>query len=799
MQSYGALPENDPVMLRYADRGTIGRGAMGEVRRVYDRHLERVLAMKVLAQDLVEHRPSRIRFLAEARLTAQLQHPSIVAVHDHGAFNDGRLWFTMREVRGRTLSEVIDELHWKARHGAWPTEGEVTLHRVVDAFRRLCDGVAYAHSKGVVHRDLKPSNLMVGEFGEVQVMDWGLGKRALDLDGACESKPLGDSALTQDGDVVGTPAYMSPEQAAGKRSEIDARSDVWSLGACLRKILTNRPPVEGRSPAVLAFILMGRIKPIASTVDEDHAPLPRDLVVICDKAMAFERPDRYADAGEIAADLGAWLEGVRRRDRALAIVHEAAKLEPEIQELRVRAAVLREEAEATLRALPYAARAEDKYVGWELEDRAAALERSTSLEEVEWLQRLRSALEVVPELNEAHERLADHYRARLLEADACRDANAAARCEALLRLHDRGAHTVFLEGAGTLTLMTDPPGARVTAHRYVDERRRLVTRELRVLGETPLVAIELPHGSYLLTIELDGRPTVRYPVVIERGEHWDGVAPCDDAPTVVPIPTAEELGGDMVYVPVGWFWSGGDPKAGESLKRRRVWVDGLLAAKHPVTNRQFVEHLNRLVRAGREDEARRGAPRSATDSEPLFLDAGEGHYRLPGSSDDAQWDPLCPISFVDWYAAARYAEEVGGRLPDELEWEKMARGVDGRGYACGDHVEPSWVTIMGSTASVPGRTPVTAAPIDESPYGVLGTIGNVREWCANAWLLDGPAIEGARLPRFEKPAGPAADGRAARGGAFHSVPELARAACRFAGEPDNRFAVVGFRVVRSYP
>ncbi|WP_267888118.1 serine/threonine-protein kinase, partial [Sorangium cellulosum] len=173
-----AAPE-PPLPARYRDLGLIAGGSFGEVRRVRDTMLDRVLAMKVLRARFTRAPESRARFLAEAKLTADLQHPGIVAVHDLGEFEDGRLWFTMREVRGRTLGEVLDELHASAGpDGFRETPSGWTFRRLIDAFARLGQAVAYAHSRGVVHRDLKPENVMVGEFGEVLVMDWGLGRRA---------------------------------------------------------------------------------------------------------------------------------------------------------------------------------------------------------------------------------------------------------------------------------------------------------------------------------------------------------------------------------------------------------------------------------------------------------------------------------------------------------------------------------------------------------------------------------------------------------------------------------------------
>jgi len=803
----GTFLPHDPIRSRYRDLGPIGHGGMGEVRRVLDQHLDRVLAMKILSATLLHDESSVRRFQNEARITAGLQHPAIVAVHDHGDLMDGRLWMTMREVRGRTLSDVIHELHNSVRGEAWPeADGGPTLFRVVDTFRRLCDGVAYAHSRGVVHRDLKPANLMVGEFGEVQVMDWGLAKRfderSDEGESEGESLPPLDPTMTQAGDVIGTPAYMSPEQARGDLDLVGPASDVWSLGAVLRKILTNKPPVEGPSPAVIAQIILGQVKSIAETKEPWTPELPPDLVAIAERAMATKIEDRYADAGALGDDLGAWLEGARRHKTALAIVDAAGQREPEIVRLREAAVTLRNQATASLRALPATAPAEAKYEGWDLEDRAAEKEREASLLEVEWLQQLRGALEVVPELPEAHRRLADHYKERLLDAEARRDADDAARAEALLRSHDRGWHTKFLAGNGAVTLITDPPGAKVTAYRYVEERRRLVPKKHAELGLTPIREAPLPHGSYLLVAELEGRPPVRYPVLIERAEHWDGVPPGESEPEPIRILTADEIGDDFVYVPAGWFLSGGDPMAGDSLPRRRIWAGAALAQRHPVTNGEYLRFLTALAR---EDEDVALVPRKTSEQQLLDREQWEVIWRRQGPGfappDEESWSRDRPVASIDWYAAVRYCdwrsrrEGAVYRLPNELLWEKLARGVDGRICAWGQLIEPSWAAILGSSKKILVRAPVSSFPEDESVYGVRHTVGNVREWCANVWRRDGPPVEDGRLVIYDDAS---VEGlRAARGGAAHSMPELARAAARFAADPRRTHPTLGFRLVRS--
>jgi len=227
------------VVDRYEQIHLIGSGTFGDVWQVRDRVLSRILAMKLQRS---EHRRShhmRARFLTEARITADLQHPGIVAVHDQGELGDGRLWFTMKEVRGRTLRTVVDEVHaaagpdgFRAAASGW------TFRRLIDAFARIAQAVAFAHSRKVMHRDLKLDNVMVGEFGEVLVMDWGLARRVDDPSEDPEDPSAMLEAelsveLTQGGDVLGTPAYMPPEQARGRRDLHGTHSDVYALGAIL--------------------------------------------------------------------------------------------------------------------------------------------------------------------------------------------------------------------------------------------------------------------------------------------------------------------------------------------------------------------------------------------------------------------------------------------------------------------------------------------------------------------------------------------------------------------------------------
>jgi formylglycine-generating enzyme required for sulfatase activity/serine/threonine protein kinase len=303
---------------RYERLREIARGGMGRILLVRDRNLHRNLAMKVARGN---GRPARDRLVGEAFVTGELDHPGVVPVHELGRDATGRPFFTMRLVEGLDLREIIDNVH--RSKAPW------TMTRALEVILKVCDTVAYAHSRGVVHRDLKPSNIRVGSFGEVYVLDWGLAKSTLvaervasDLDSAAGSpvdaagpealsapSPAETAGITQEGDVVGTPCSMPPEQAAGSLKDIGPRSDVYSMGAMLYELLSRRIPYvqpDERITAaqIVARVLAGPPEPIGHF----RSDLPPELVAICDKAMARDPGGRYADMREMAADVRAYLE-----------------------------------------------------------------------------------------------------------------------------------------------------------------------------------------------------------------------------------------------------------------------------------------------------------------------------------------------------------------------------------------------------------------------------------------------------------------------------------------------------------
>ncbi|MBY0396674.1 MAG: serine/threonine protein kinase, partial [Thermoleophilia bacterium] len=231
-RALGPMPFPEPAggidLRRHELLDAVGAGGMGEVYRTRDLPLGRDLALKVLRPAFARDRAAERRFLREARITAGLQHPGIVPVHNLGRLADGRLFFTMKLVRGQTLHQLLRD---KAAG-------------LLSVFERVCEAVGYAHGQGVIHRDLKPANIMVGAFGEVQVMDWGLANRGhKPTEEASAGLAADEDDSTQAGTVMGTPAYMPPEQARGE--PLDERADVFALGAILCETLTGEPPFAG--------------------------------------------------------------------------------------------------------------------------------------------------------------------------------------------------------------------------------------------------------------------------------------------------------------------------------------------------------------------------------------------------------------------------------------------------------------------------------------------------------------------------------------------------------------------------
>jgi serine/threonine-protein kinase len=520
--------------------------------------------------------------------------------------------------------------------------------------------------------------------------------------------------------------------------------------------------------------------------------------------MARVIEERSADAGALAEDLVGWLDGARRREQAKGALAAAEAKKPSLLSLRGLSAERKSEADRLLGAIRPFDPIEKKEPGWRCEDEARALSVEAAIAETSFVEAVHGALSVDPDLEEAHAALADHYHDRLFEAERAHDDENAARFFALLRAHDRGRHAAVLRGEGAVSLATDPPGAEVFCERYVERGRRLVPEPVGPLGRTPLDRVPLPHGSYRLRIRSPGRAEVFYPVLIERAGHWDGRAPGENEASSIRLPEEGELAPDEVYVPAGYTWIGGDPRAGDGLPGRRVWIDGFILKRYAVTNEDYRAFLNDLVRAGRGADAIAACPRAQLgmgEERMVFVLGGRREFAL---GDDHLGRPLlpdAPVTLVDWFGAAAYAcwfaarTGKAWRLPNELEREKAARGADGRLCPAGHHVDAQFLRCVESVEKNPAIVSVYDDPVDESPYGARGLGGNTRDWCENAWRRDGPRIERGRLVRE---AGRGDEVRAVRGGSWSSPLEFCRAAARFGNAPAGRRLTIGLRLARGH-
>jgi serine/threonine protein kinase/WD40 repeat protein len=563
---------------RYRARREIARGGMGSIQRVWDEDLRRYLAMKVMLrprdrdprQRSLAPDPRQLRrFLEEVQITGQLDHPGILPVHDLGLDEEGRLYFTMPLVRGQDLGRVI-ALARAGREG-W------NRNRVLNVLVRVAEAIAFAHDRGVVHRGIKPENIMVGRFGETYVMDWGLARvleafespgdpaqagsgprrriRSLGKLGSAESVDAREERRTRDGDLVGTPGYMAPEQARGELEKVGPASDIYSLGAVIYQLLTGSRPYDDELARASGKPLVERILEERPTPVERLDPdQPAELVAICEKAMAEAPRDRYDSVLALTEDLRAYLEGhvvrafetgpaaeIRKwvqRNRlassigaAAAVMLLVAGLTLIVQQRRSLddLTIAKDATEAALaeaeqqRALTAAALAEAQ----EQRDRAES-ERRVALDAQRDLEQVNSALELGRDLanrkaNEAEqaERLARQrsYVGNVTAASIALRANELTEARRLLESSPpelRRWDWEFLHARLDGSLAAHPLPVRLpTALAVVDERSALVLD-----AETGLWSIDLESGAFDRRWSLEGEPRTKLAHDRRRGRLW---------------------------------------------------------------------------------------------------------------------------------------------------------------------------------------------------------------------------------------------------------------------------------------
>ncbi len=447
---------------------------------------------------------------------------------------------------------------------------------------------------------------------------------------------------------------------------------------------------------------------------------------------------------------------------------------------------------------------EKKRVGWALEDLADKAAREAALVLAEAIELFTKALGYDSECAEAHEGLARLYWKRARVAEDERRAAEQVYYEALVTEHDEGRYVSILRADARLTVRCDPPDAQLFVQRYFERDRVLVLAEEVHLGQAPLAEAHLEPGSYVLTLRAPGFRDTRYPMLLPRGAHHEAV---------VTLYTAAEIGEGFIHVPGGHAILGGDSEAYDPLARQHAHVADFAIAKFPVTLRDYCAFLDDLEKTDK-DVALRHAPhekrgpegfavrrteQGTWEPDPIIIE-GEARKLFP-PEEGHLWN--VPAHLVDWFDAAAYCRwrsAQGGtiRLPTELEWEKAARGVDGRFYPWGDRFDATFCLVRGSRPFVGQPEPVGTFPTDVSPYGVRDMAGNFREWAGD--------IFGEKTAVELENESPLADGtrgesgwRQVRSGAWLTDHKWARAASRGGLYPLNRGTGLTFRCAKTLP
>ncbi|MEE2786119.1 MAG: bifunctional serine/threonine-protein kinase/formylglycine-generating enzyme family protein, partial [Myxococcota bacterium] len=584
-----------------------------------------------------------------------------------------------------------------------------------------------AHSRAVVHRDLKPSNIMLGGYGEVLVMDWGLAKILKKAASAGQKirshrEDLGRMA-TRQGEAIGTPGYMPPELALGQLHLVDERSDVFSLGAILYEMLTLTRPYSGRdAQTILRKMLKGAVTPARERAPKRNIPL--DLEAICARCLSRDVSKRYGSVLELHGAIQRHLE-----ERAELIDsgpwEEKGELEDHVRgylELASRERSLRQEVQSR----------EGRMAPWEpVEARRSLRNRQAKLADCQAdlarrftfaVDYLRGRLSRDPADVVARQSLGQIAREEFIRSEDIGDVGIFGRCKRILSALD--VHGDMLRGHGRVIVETDVPGIDAWLYHVTEVDSVLTPVRRQSVGPTPFECLDLAMGAYLLHLRTSGGRHVRVPFRIRRQQN---------VKIRVDMARAGRAQEGFVYIPPGQADIGGDSDAQWPLSKHTLEHGDFLLSRLQVTCREYLRFLNALARSDLAS-ARAHAPRRADGGGPLFREL-DGTFFIPrrpfmGLTWDPNW-PVFGISQTDALAYCRWRSQRDGiefRLPTDLEWEAAARGGDGRLYPWGNAWESAFCNSGLSHAGQPRLEPVGSHPTDLSPYGVMDLAGGVADW-----------------------------------------------------------------------
>ena len=779
------IPSGDRIQ-DYGELSTIGIGGVGAVFAAHEPGLNRDVALKLLRPQY-RNKTERIEaFIREARATAQIDHPNIVPVHRMGVFDDVGVYFSMKRVEGETLRMILAKLS-EDRSGY---RRKYSLRRLIEIFIGACNGVAFAHRHGILHCDLKPGNLMVGDYGEVLVMDWGMARyhcerdqgrsgTKLDLELNGDLKPdeapsaaAGPVEPPKEGHVVGgTPAFMAPELLTGEVPEATEQSDVYGLGAILYSILTWRnAPFDVKLPPdqLCREVALGRF-PAPRKAAPPEQPLPLELEAICLKAMARDRSRRYRSVAELLEDVRNYLDGYPVAAYSPTPIYRLSKLirrHPLVPSVLM-AAILtwfgfyafqlisnlsQSTSLINLAEFNYAQAREYNLLAQRTTRQIRQNQRLPQNRHNRTLERelLRQLAEMENGYNSALEFISRAPELGMRAQQVQRMTRDIFRSTLELYLHGRdyfALRRVLRQFRGRWrplfdeALADDPKLEALVA--AIDSREGVLDISglsgsgwLMTIRDANGAVVPLPDGKMAEGVALNGEGTrFRLPEGLYTLEfrRRDGSAQFS-CPVMVPLAAENLLSfdfpersypGEWCYVPGGEFHSG---RSGERSGIGTSMLPSFLIGKYEVTFRDYLKFWKSLP-------------------DPALRRRYQGWYAFePGSGGTARiWNddgeltapfrPELPMVGITGEAAAAYCDWLGRkigakvRLPTVFEWEKAARGVDGRAYVWGDTYRAGEALLHDHPAvsRYPAGAPPGSFPGDRSGYGAFDMTGNVRE------------------------------------------------------------------------